>query len=384
MLTKSLASLCTLVILVAVGVSACSYMLLQTQLFHFIDVGVVIPEEEKITKLIAQYIWSMDSVQSVCNFKYLEQDEAIEKLQTNEVQAVIELPENFYEDIDTGENTPATIYLPEDASFNVEVFQELFLDGVSMVQISEAGVYASLDTARYKETKIKQGDIGNFIIAMYIESTLNRDDIYDLYTESPFGQMNLYQYYVTSFFSIIFLMVGLNFSFLYQSGRKAVEQKMSMYGIGVWKGSVIKILVMTGALWSLGMIAYLLLGIGTGTWQEIGVWMDGRVLIWLFFFCLSVASFFHAVYTVSGGGIQGTILLLVINIGMILCSGAVLPTVFFPKIIGEVGSYLPISFWNEYSGAMLFGEIGAREILTTLGFTAAGIAVGGLVRWKDM
>ena len=97
-----------------------------------------------------------------------------------------------------------------------------------------------------------------------------------------------------------------------------------------------------------------------------------------------MASFFHAVYTVSGGGIQGTILLLVINIGMILCSGAVLPTVFFPKIIGEVGSYLPISFWNEYSGAMLFGEIGAREILTTLGFTAAGIAVGGLVRWKDM
>ena len=122
-LTKSLASLCTLVILVAVGVSACSYMLLQTQLFHFIDVGVVIPEEEKITKLIAQYISSMDSVQSVCNFKYLEQDEAIEKLQTNEVQAVIELPENFYEDIDTGENTPATIYLPEDAPFRVEVFQ---------------------------------------------------------------------------------------------------------------------------------------------------------------------------------------------------------------------------------------------------------------------
>lgn len=373
-----------MVLLIAAGVSVCSYMLLQTQLFRYIDVGVVIPEEEKLTKQIAQYISTMDSVQSICNFKYLTFDKVMEELESDEVQAVIALPENFYKDMDTGENTPATIYLPEDAPLNVKVFQELFLDGVSMVQISEAGTYAAIDTARQKEIQIKKGDVGDFIVTMYIESILEREDIFESYTESPLGQMNVYQYYVAAFFSAVLLMMGLNFGFLYQSHGKTVEEKFRMYGIGAGKKAVIKILVMTGILWILGMILYLLLCLATGTWEAFGVWADVKSIFLLLFFCLSLASFFHIVYVIAGGGFHGTVLLLGVNIGMILCSGTVLPIAYFPEIVGKIGKYLPLSYWNAYSVGILFGEIAVTQVLTALGFAVAGIGVGVVSEWKDM
>lgn len=383
-MAKSFISLLAMIILIAAGVSACSYLLLQTQIFHYIDVGVVIPEEEKQTKQIAQYISSMDSVQSVCNFKYMEFEAAMDELNNNEVQAVILLPENFYEDLDTGKNTPATIYLPEDAQLNVEVFQELFLDGVAIIQIAESGIYASLDTARYQKAQMKQRDIANFVFSLYLESALSREDIFDSYTESPFGQMSVYQYYLSVFLTVVLLMMGLNFGFLYQGQGKAVEEKLRMYGIGAGKKSVIKILVMTGILWTLGILMYLLLCGATGIWSDLGVWIDGRSIGWMFFLCLSIASFFHIVYTVSGGGFQGTIFLMAVNIGMILCSGAILPMAYFPDIIGKIGMYLPFHFWHEYSTGVLFGKIGILEILAALGFSGTGIGVGVVLKCKDM
>lgn len=381
---KSMGSLFAMLVFCILGVSVCSYILLQAQFFQYLDVAVVIPEEEKESQIIAQYISSMDSVESICSFHYLELDEAMEGLEENQFQAVIALPQNFYEDIYVGENTPATIYLPENAELNVKVFQELFLDGVSIVQISEAGVYASLNTAKYKQTQIELRDIGDFVVTMYVEAALKRENIYDKYTESPFGQMNMYQYYGCALFTVFLLLCGLNFGFLYQSHGRAVEEKLRMYGIGQGKISFIKILVMAGALWSLGMVLYLLFCLLTGMLSGVGIWFAGESVLTMFFLCISMAAYFHVVYVITGGGLQGTILLLVLDIGMILCSGTVLPAAYLPEIVSKVGSIMPINFWSGYSAGILFGEVEWKQLLTAVGFAATGIGVGVISECKNM
>ena len=100
-----------------------------------VEIAVVIPKEERLVTVGAQYLSSIDSLESVCNFNYMDESSALDKLQKNEVQAVIVFPENFYEDVYHGVNTPAVIYFPENTDLNVDMFRELLNDGVTMLQI---------------------------------------------------------------------------------------------------------------------------------------------------------------------------------------------------------------------------------------------------------
>lgn len=383
-LIKSIGSLFSMLILTVAGVSACSYVLLQTQLFPKVDVAVVIPGEEEETRLIARYVSSMDSVESVCNFHYLTFRVAMEKLEENQVQAVLAFPEHFYEDIYVGRNTPATVYFPKQSELNGKVFQELFLDGVSMLQISEAGVYASLYTAWDKETIIERENVAEHIAGIYVKTVLGRDKVFDKYTESPLGTLNVYQYYLAALFTVFLLLSGLNFGFLYQKQGKSLEEKLRMYGIRQGKTAAVKITVMTMSLWTMGVLLYVLFCLLTGFVSEAGVWFAPEAVAALFFFSLSMASYFHIVYAVGGGGLQGTVLLLALNIGMLLCSGTVVPQAYLPEMAARAGEILPLSFWNHYSIQILFGETGVKGILTALGFVAAGIGTGVVMEWKNI
>lgn len=381
---KSIGSLIGILILIVLGVSACNYVLQQTQSMKTVAVGVVIPKEESQAKMIAQYISSMDSVQSISDFCYLDYPTAMEKLQNGELQAVLTLPANFYEDIYVGENTPATIYWSADMPLNLGMFQELLLDGVSLVQISEAGVYASLDAARFQKTQVDQRDIGDFIVTMYIETILNRDDIFDKYMKSPLGEMSTNQYYVVALFTVFLLMAGVNFGFLYQSHGKAVEIKLHMHGIGAGKVAWIKILVMADVLFSVGMLLYLLLCMLSGFWSTLGVWFSWKTAMGLGILCLSISAFLHIVYTIAGNGFQGSVLLLAINFIMLLCSGSIVPAAYLPKAAAVAGEFLPLHFWQNYMRNILFDVSSIKDVLIACSFVAAGIGLGVWCEWKDM
>lgn len=381
---RSAGSMLAMLILIILGVSVCSYILLQTQIFHYIDVGVVIPKEEDEARLIAQYISSMDSVKSICDFHYVEYEDAMDGLEANEFQVVIEIPKELCNSLYAGSHASAKIYFPENAPLNVKVFRELFFDGVSIVQISEAGMCAANDVAEQKETNIKKNKIGDVIATAYIMTALGRDDIFDFYTESPLGQMNVTQYYVSALFMLFLLMCGLNFGCLYQPYGKPVEQKLSMYGVGRGKVSFAKILVMTVTLWTIGVLMYGALCLVSGMTDNIGVWFESRAVFWLFFLCLGLASYFHTIYVVAGSGFQGTVLLFAVNIGMLLCAGIILPVAYLPKMISEIGNYLPLHFWNEFGAGVLFGEVGKDAMLLSMGFFVVALAVGGIRRWKDI
>ena len=160
---KSMVKFIVMLLLIAGGSLAVSLVMRDAGVFQTAEIGVVIPEDEAQTKMVAQFISAMDSVKSVCHFQYLDQGEAMASLEEGTLDAVLSLPEQFYEDVDSGKNTPATIYFPENAPLNTKVFGELVTDGVSLLRTAEAGVYAAYDTAQIYQTEclvnIKLGDL---------------------------------------------------------------------------------------------------------------------------------------------------------------------------------------------------------------------------------
>ena len=204
---------------------------------------------------------------------------------------------------------------------------------------------------------MKPYEAANYISYAYIRCALERSKMFDKYVHSPLGQMELYPYYFAAAVSVLLLMSGLNYSFLYQGNSRAVEQKLRVMGVGAVKVSAVKILVMANASWFLVSAAYLLGCLFSKFGRLYFLWFHGPVLLWLIPVSIGAAVYFHGVYSIFGKGMQGAVFLLSANVLMVLCSGVVIPSAYLPEWAARLGQYLPLNFLHRYCAELFFGRV---------------------------
>lgn len=374
---KSIVKFIVMLLLIAGGVLAVSLVMSDAGVFQTAEIGVVIPEDENQTKMVAQFISNMDSVKSVCHFQYLDQKSALDALDAGSLDAVISLPEQFYEDVDSGKNTPATIYFPENAPLNTRVFGELVTDGVSLLRTAEAGVYAAYDTAGIYRAELTNDQIGDVIADLYIYEALDRTLVFQKSVYSSLGKADLYQYYFSAGVLILLLMLGVNQSHLYQRQSRAVENKIRIYGIGEGKNALIKLLLMTIPLWLAGTIIYVAGCAVSKQYHLSFLWFDREVLAGTLLLAAVIAAYFHVVYTISGESTRGTVVLLAVNMLQVIASGIVIPTAYLPKLFEKIAPFFPLTFWDNYYLKLLFFGIDARDtkLLFLMLFGFLGVSV---------
>lgn len=358
---KSIVKFIVMLLLIAGGVLAVSLVMSDAGVFQTAEIGVVIPEDENQTKMVVQFISNMDSVKSVCHFQYLDQKSALDALDAGSLDAVISLPEQFYEDVDSGKNTPATIYFPENAPLNTRVFGELVTDGVSLLRTAEAGVYAAYDTAGIYRAELTNDQIGDVISDLYIYEAFDRTLVFQKSVYSSLGKADLYQYYFSAGVLILLLMLGVNQSHLYQRQSRAVENKIRIYGIGEGKNALIKLLLMTIPLWLAGTIIYVAGCAVSKQYHLSFLWFDREVLAGTLLLAAVIAAYFHLVYTVSGESTRGTVVLLAVNMLQVIASGVVIPTAYLPKLFEKIAPFFPLTFWDNYYLKLLFFGTNARD-----------------------
>ncbi len=358
---KSIVKFIVMLLLIAGGVLAVSLVMSDAGVFQTAEIGVVIPEDENQTKMVAQFISNMDSVKSVCHFQYLDQKSALDALDAGSLDAVISLPEQFYEDVDSGKNTPATIYFPENAPLNTRVFGELVTDGVSLLRTAEAGVYAAYDTAGIYKAELTNDQISDVIADLYIYEAFDRTLVFQKSVYSSLGKADLYQYYFSAGVLILLLMLGVNQSHLYQRQSRAVENKIRIYGIGEGKNALIKLLLMTIPLWLAGTIIYVAGCAVSKQYHLSFLWFDREVLAGTLLLAAVIAAYFHLVYTISGESTRGTVVLLAVNMLQVIASGIVIPTAYLPKLFEKIAPFFPLTFWDNYYLKLLFFGIDARD-----------------------
>ncbi len=380
---RTLGSMLVMLIMLIAGTFLVSHFVFQSTVFEKLNVGMVIPKEEGETRLISQVMSAMESVNSICEFSYLEQEEALIKLEAGELQAVISLPDSFYQDVYTGINTPATVYFPYNSNLNQLIFKELILDGVSILQTSESAVYAFLDVANDQELLVEPGLLGDVIAMTYIKTAFNRGHIFNETMLSSMGSFGIYEYYFAAAMTIMLLLCGLNYGYFYKKENKAVEQKLKIYGLTKWKQGLVKVAVMTFFLWIFGTALYFAGCLISRVLEIDLLWFDSGMFGYLLPLCFGIAAFFHLIYQLGKDGMQGAVLLLLLTIGMILCSGAVIPIAYLPKIVGSIGQWLPLTFWNQYCAQALFDVIGWQEIGIGVGIGFLEYGIGELVSWRS-
>ncbi len=382
-LLKSIGSFCACLLLTAALVAAFSAFMQNSQVFQKVNIGIAIPEDESVSRLATQYIASMDSVRSVCNFYYLDEQEAVEQLKQGTLQAVVVLPEGFYHDVQVGINPPAQIYFPKDAAQNTQIFEELVSVGVSFLQTAEAGVYAALDTASYYGIELQGAGLGDTIAYLFANQMLKRDSIYSAKMLSPLGNLSVVEYYYTAGFVILLMMCGIQFGFLYGKRKSSVEDKLKIRGVGSVRQSVVKVLVMTMFLYVTGLLYYFAgIGIASRT-KPYFVLYQGKIWYTLLFLCLGIAVYFHVLYELAGSSSQAAVFVFAVNIITIIGAGVLIPEAYLGREIAGISRFLPMKYWNAYAVGMLEGEMSKEAVAGTVLFLLIGMAAGGFLSWKN-
>ena len=382
-LLKSIGSFCACLLLTAVLVAAFSAIMQNAQVFQKVNIGIVIPEGESISRLATQYISSMDSVRSVCDFYYLDEQEAVEQLKQGTLQAVVVLPEGFYHDVQVGINPPAQIYFPKDVAQNTQVFEELVTAGVSFLQTAEAGVYAALDTASYYGIELQGAGLGDTIAYLFVNQMLKRDSVYSAKMLSTMGNLSVAEYYYAAGLVILLMMCGIQFGFLYGKRNRSVEDKLKIRGVGSIRQSVVKILVMTEFLYVTGLLYYFA-GIGIAGWTKTYfVFYQGTTWYALLLLCLGIAIYFQVLYELSGSSSQAAVFVFAVNVITIIGAGVLIPEAYLGKEIAGISRFLPMKYWNVYAAGMLEGEISKDSVAGTVFFLLMGMAAGGFLSWGN-
>ena len=136
--------------LAAVGMIAFCAMIMQRQGDGEakLRIGYTAPSNQ-LTDLAVSYVQSMDSIQSICNLEAVTASEGRQRLENGELAAWIVLPEDLINEILSGSNAPATVYLRENTgsaggleAVGSILFEELATAGMGMLGTAQAEIYA--------------------------------------------------------------------------------------------------------------------------------------------------------------------------------------------------------------------------------------------------
>ena len=79
--------------------AAVSFLIEKDSVVKRIRTAIVIQQDDKMTAMLVRYISQMDSVKGVSEFVRTDRDTAFEMLKEDKVNVVVDLPEDFYDDV---------------------------------------------------------------------------------------------------------------------------------------------------------------------------------------------------------------------------------------------------------------------------------------------
>lgn len=347
------------------------------------QVGVVIPPSETLTQLVFKTLSAMESVDSVSDFVFIDDiDEAVKKLESNKLQAIIEIPNGFYEAVDSGINPPATLYLPADPTERELIFEELIRAGVSYLQVGEACVYATFDAGEIFDISISYDQIGNTIAFLFAEKVLERDDTFKEVNVSPFEGMATDSFYYVAAVLLILSFSSIRFTYLFEKENKNVEKMLRIKGIGGKETGLVKFCIIYVREFILTLVLYAC-GLGiTKKWGYIDLWWNVKAIGMCALLALAVSTYVFFLWVIAGDERNGVGLVMGVSLFMALLSGVCVPSVYFPKWMQSVGRVMPMKLWADYSQGLFSAKSDTTTLMWMLVSSLVLLALGVLFSEK--
>lgn len=368
-----------------------------------IPVGVVLPEEELLAKKALSMIASLDSVNSLCDFLYLDRAGAMEGLKAGELSAVMDVPEGLVRGIMEGTNVPIRIVFPQEAGVESRIFQELTDAGAGTLSAAQAGIYAGNQLCRSYGLESRIPLLEADLNRIFLSYSLPREDYFRHSLVNATGDLTTAAFYAASAYVLVLLLGAVPVSGYLLPSPVVLARKLRMAGVG----SLSQVLARTaglGVLFLAGSVELFLAAAALGVWGSLaGGWSGqsgagaagsqsragaggGRSGGWssqsgaggwnllseaapwdsladklllavaLVLVCLAAAALVVLVYRLAGNLLGGILLLFLLATAQHFLAGGYLPLVFLPATVKGLASLLPSGILMDGAGMMLTAQ----------------------------
>lgn len=333
-----------------------------------IAVGVVLPEGDALAKQVMSMIGSLESVKSLCDFTYMDREESRSQLEQGKLYAVIEVPEDFVQDIMNGTNTPIAVLLPRGAGIESRIFRELTEAGAATLGSSQAGIYAGDELLRLYGLADSIPQLEADLNRIYLAYSLPRMDYFKEVRVKATGDVDTLVFYGISMSVFLLLLSTIPVSGFLLPHSRVMRQKLALAGVG--KETVIgaRILGLT--------LLFLVLGLsGSIAAVRFGLmeWQAATAAA-LLLVCAGTASVAVFLYQAAGSLLGGVMLLFLAASAMHFLAGGFLPLVFLPSGIRAAAPFIPSYILIEGVKMLVTAEWNPGTFGRLCALTAAGFA----------
>ena len=342
------------VLVITIGMIAfCASKILQNQEDEKqIQIGIV-AEDNALTDMLLMFIENMESVKKWCDLVPVSKEEGMELLKQGELLGLAVLPENVVEEIISGSNEPARLYLAEDLAPLGLVFDELASAAVRLLQLAQAQIYATYDlAAEWNISRAELSEMCDRINLLNLQIALSRESFFETEQLSVTGEDSFKTYYGGALLTLYLLFAGLFFGKYIK--RSSLEQKILAKRMDIPKTAQLfgRILVTVGLLLVvlLLIIPLLILAHISGI-VRITVSIQSICIMILVLFC--VAAMLQFIYMISDNHRFAVLLVGMNGVIMSYLAGCFLPTPLLPQIVEKVSGFLPV-YYIKYGVSMLF------------------------------
>lgn len=365
-----------LVLLAGTIAFSASKMLYGEQAVGKINVGVVVPENDRLASMAMNMVASLDSVGSLCEFVYVDGEEGSKLLNRGEIFALMELPQGLLEGIMDGSNIPVTITFPENAGLEGAIFRELTEAGTSILSTAQAAIYATDDLLINHRMESSIGQAEKDLNTIFMRYALVREAYFRTEKVSASGDVSTVVFYGISASVLILLLLGIPAAPIVRPYKISVEQKLALCGIGRVKRTAVRTASLTMLLLLASLIPLLFM-LKKGYLGSAVTAFSG----W-FFVCLAAAGWILFIYELCGNTTAAILLLFFSTSVMIFISGGIIPAVFLPEAVGRLGKWMPVSFLFDGVRWMVNGD-GIMPVLKLILMEAAVFGLSAVVRRKE-
>jgi len=330
-----------------------------------LKVGYTAPSNQ-LTDLAVSYVQSMESIQSICSLEAVTEQEGRERLENGELSAWIVLPEDLINEILSGSNAPATLYLRESAgsaggmeAVGSILFEELATAGMGMLGTAQAEIYAAedilMELAPQAVTDSLLQDIYDAVNHFNLRTAAGREKVFQAKTLSLTGNDTFAVYYGSAGLTVYLLFAGLFFGEYCK--RSSVQQTMASVRLGVSYMQQLGARCQAG-MWLLAVVFLLpcLVLLIPQVQEVLAVQATMQSVILLLFTVAYVIVYDMMVYQMIEKRESALVVLGVLAVLQAYLSGCIIPSVLLPEAVQAVGRVLPASMIKEGLTMWFTGE----------------------------
>ncbi len=342
---KNLICLLCIITVLTVALAAVNFVMGQNIDNSFIKIGIVTDEDNSEIKALMRYISHESSIEKIASFEYLDHNEAFSELSASNLNIVIDIPKNYYQNIDTGINTPLDIYVNDNSDIITMAFVRILYSAETYIRNSEATVYSVLDAYHTGDYIIKNNinRLGDYVALIYADIIIHRLNIYNDRILNSYGDISPVTHLYLVFIFLITIFVVNLFNDLYSKDNYQFERLIKVYGINGYIQSLSKQIVISSFVIPIVFVFHLITaGIINKYFGNIhfGILFYISVIV----FILSVIALYNMLsYALTNTKFKELIIFILIFM-MLILSGCIIPDGFLPDVINIWAKILPFEY----------------------------------------